>query len=191
MAKTPTRRLPEIAEAALTPQQKELMEAIRSGPRGKVSQNGPFGVYLHSPATGNLIQRLGAHCRYGTAIPPRLSEFAILCTARWWRASYEWHVHAPIAEKEGVAAETIRDLRAGRTPKKLSKQERAIYDLVAELYKTRRVSDRTYKRAQALFGDAGMIDLVAILGYYALVAMMLDVFQALPPPEAPQYFREP
>jgi len=189
--KKPTRRLPMISDEALTPRQKEVMEAIRTGPRGKVSQNGPFGIYLHSPDTGDLIQTLGGHCRYKTAIPPRLSEFAILCTARHWRASYEWHVHAPIAEKAGVAADTIRDLRAGRKPKKMKADERVVFDVVAELYKTRRVSDRAYKRAQALFGDAGMVDLVAILGYYALVAMMLDVFQAMPPDDAPQYFKEP
>ncbi len=100
-------------------------------------------------------------------------------------------MHAPIAEKAGVASDTIRDIRAGRVPKKMKKDERAIFDLVNELYKTRRVGDRTYKRAQALFGDAGMVDLVGILGYYGLVAMMLDVFQALPPADAPQYFKEP
>jgi 4-carboxymuconolactone decarboxylase len=191
MAKKVSRRLPLIPDEKLTPRQREVMEAIRTGPRGKVSQNGPFGIYLHSPDTGDLIQALGGHCRYKTSLEPRLSEFAILCTARQWRAPYEWHVHAPIAEKAGVAAETIRDVRAGRVPKKAKKDERAIFDFVQELYKTRRVSDRAYKRMHTLLGDAGMVDFVAILGYYALVAMMLDVFQAMPPDDAPQYFKEP
>ena len=190
-AKKPTRRLPAIPEEALTPRQRELMETIRSGPRGKMSQDGPFGIFLHSPEIGDLMQALGAHCRLKTSIPPRLSEFAILCTSRLWRAPYEWHVHAPIAEKAGLAPETMKAIRAGRAPKRLKKDERAVYDLVQELYKTRRVSDRTYKRAQALFGDSGMVELVGILGYYALVAMMLDVFQAVPPADAPQYFAEP
>ena len=186
-----TRRLPVIPDDKLTPRQIEVMEAIKSGPRGKVSQNGPFGIYLYSPEIGDLIQGLGAHCRHQTSLAPRLSEFAILCTARQWRAPYEWHVHAPIAEQAGVKPQTIRDVRAGRAPKTAKKDERAIFDLVQELYKTRRVSDRTYKRVHTLLGDAGMVDFVGILGYYGLVAMMLDVFQAMPPEDAPQYFKEP
>jgi 4-carboxymuconolactone decarboxylase len=184
-------RLPILPDDELTAPQRRLLDAMRSGPRGHVDKSGPFGIYLYSPDTGDLVQALGAHCRHGTSLPPRLSEFAILCTARRWRASYEWHVHAPIAERAGVAPRTIRDVRAGRTPRTAAKDERAIFDFVAELYKTKRVGERTYKRVHALFGDAGMVDLVAILGYYALVAMMLDVFQAMPPADAPIHFKEP
>jgi 4-carboxymuconolactone decarboxylase len=182
MPAKPKPRLPSIPDDRLTDRQKQLMEAIRSGPRGRVSQGGPFGVYLHAPDFGDLTQKLGAHARYHSGLPPRLSEFAILCTARQWRAQYEWHAHAPIAEKAGVAPEAIRDVKAGRAPKKVSKQERAIHDFVAELYKTRRVSERTYKRVHAFLGDSGMVELVGILGYYGLVAMMLDVFN-VPLPE--------
>jgi 4-carboxymuconolactone decarboxylase len=181
-------RLTPIPDDKLTDRQKELMEAIRSGPRGRVSQSGPFGVYMHAPDFGDLTQKLGAHCRYKTSVPPRLSEFAILCTARQWRAQYEWHAHAAIAEKAGVAPETIKDLRAGRAPKKIKKDERAIYDFVAELYKTKRVSERTYKRVNAVLGDVGTVELVGILGYYSLVAMMLDVFNvALPEGATPPW----
>jgi 4-carboxymuconolactone decarboxylase len=186
-----TRRLPQIADDQLTPRQRAVMEAIRSGPRGQVSQDGPFGIYLHEPEIGDLIQTLGGHCRYKTSLPPRLSEFAILCTARLWRAQYEWHVHATIAEKAGVAAQTISDLRRGRVPKKAPKDEKAIHDFIAELYKTRRVGERTYKRLHGLLGDAGMVEFVGILGYYGLVAMMLNVFQALPPDDVAPYFPEP
>ncbi len=181
-AKQKPARLPSIPAEALSERQKQLMEAIRTGPRGRVSQGGPFGVYLHAPEFGDLVQRLGAHCRYKTGVAPRLSEFAILCTARQWRAQYEWHAHAAIAEKAGVAPETIRDVKAARAPKKAPKDERAIYDFVAELYKTRRVSERTYKRVQAILGDVATVELVGILGYYATVAMMLDVFR-VPLPE--------
>jgi 4-carboxymuconolactone decarboxylase len=183
-------RLPAIADDKLSDRQKELMEAIRSGPRGRVSQGGPFGVYLHAPDFGDLTQRLGAHCRYKTGIAPRLSEFAILCTARQWRAQYEWHAHAAIAEKAGVAADTIRDIKAGRAPRKAKKDERAIYDFVQELYKTRRVSERTYKRVQGFLGDSLMVELVGILGYYGLVAMMLDVFNVMLPEGATPPFAE-
>jgi 4-carboxymuconolactone decarboxylase len=183
-------RLPAIADDKLTARQKELMEAIRSGPRGRVSQGGPFGVYLHAPDFGDLTQKLGAHCRYQTGVPPRLSEFAILCTAREWRAQYEWHAHAAIAEKAGVAPATIRDIKAGRAPKAAKKDERAIYDFVRELYKTRRVSERTYKRVQSILGDVATVELVGILGYYGLVAMMLDVFNVVLPEGAVAPFAE-
>ncbi len=183
-------RLPAVPDDKLTDRQKELMEAIRSGPRGRVSQSGPFGVYLHAPDFGDLTQRLGAHCRYKTGVPPRLSEFAILCTARQWRAQYEWNAHAAIAEKAGVAPETIRDLKAGRAPKKAAKDERAIYDLIQELYKTNRVAERTYKRVHAFLGDSATVELVGILGYYAMVAMMLDVFNVALPEGATPAFPE-
>ena len=184
-------RLPTIADDQLTDRQKDLMAAIRSGPRGRVSQSGPFGVYLHAPDFGDLTQRLGAHCRYKTAVPPRLSEFAILCTARQWRAQYEWHAHAAIAEKAGIAPQTIRDLKAGRAPQKAAKDERAIYDFVQELYKAKRVSERTYRRVRAaLGGDSAVVELVGILGYYALVAMTLDVFNVALPEGATPAFAE-
>ena len=190
MPAKPRHRLPSIPDEALSERQKQLMEASRSGPRGRVSQGGPFGVYLHAPDFGDLVQRLGAHCRYKTGVAPRLSEFAILCTARQWRAQYEWHAHAAIAEKAGVAPETIKDLRAGRAPKKIKKDERAIYDFVAELYKTRRVSDRAYKRVHDVLGDAATVELVGILGYYATVAMMLYVFRVPLPEGATPPFAE-
>jgi len=191
MAKALKPRLPVIPDQQLTERQRKLLDAMRSGPRGDVPKTGPFGIFLYSPETGDLMQALGAQCRLRTAVPARLSEFAILCTARRWRAAYEWHVHAPIAEKAGVKPQTIRDIRAGRVPKTAAKDERAIFDFIAELYKDKRVTERTYKRVHALFGDAGMVDFVAILGYYGLVAMMLDSFQAMPPADAPEYFRAP
>ncbi|HVY59759.1 MAG TPA: carboxymuconolactone decarboxylase family protein [Xanthobacteraceae bacterium] len=172
-----TPRLAPPDEEKLSPRQRELIDSIRSGPRGKVNLGGPFGIYLHAPDFGDLAQKLGAFCRYGTSVPPRLSEFAILVTARLWRAQYEWYVHAPIAEKAGVSARTISDLKAGRAPKSAPKDERAIHDFIKELYKNRRVSDRTYARVHAILGDTGMVEFAGILGYYALVAMTLDVFR--------------
>jgi 4-carboxymuconolactone decarboxylase len=145
---------------------------------------------MHAPEFGLLAQALGAHCRYRTKLPPRLSEFAILCTARQWRAQYEWYAHAPMAERAGVAAKTIADLRLGRAPRSAPKDERAIYAFMQELYKTRRVSERTYKRVHALFDDAGMVELVGIFGYYALISMTLNVFHMLPPADAKLAFAE-
>jgi 4-carboxymuconolactone decarboxylase len=174
-------RLALIDEPRMNDAQRTLLEAIRLGPRGSVTARGPFAVWMHAPDFGHLAQALGGHCRYKTSLSPRLSEFAILCTARLWRAQYEWYAHAPIADKAGVTLRTIEDLRRGRPPKSAPKDERAIYDFVQELYKTRRVSDRTYKRVHALLGDQAIVELVGILGYYALISMTLNVFRMMPP----------
>jgi 4-carboxymuconolactone decarboxylase len=185
-------RLPALSEETLDGEQRTLLESMRSGPRGgRVQLRGPFGVYMLAPKYGELTQQLGAHVRFNTAVEPRLSEFAILCTARMWRAQYEWHAHAPIAEKAGVKPETIRDLKAGRPPKKAAKDERAIYDFVQELHKRRRVSDRNYKRVQAVLGDRGIVELVGILGYYTGVSMILNVFNVPLPDDTEPYFPEP
>ena len=189
--KMPPSRVRVLAEEELTDVQRALLDSIRSGPRGAgTTIRGPFAVFLHAPAFGELAQQLGGYCRFKTAVPPRLSEFAILTTAKLWRAQYEWHAHAPIAEKAGVKPKTIADVRAGRIPKGAPKDERAIYDFVKELYKTKRVGNRNYKRVQALLGDAATIELVGILGYYSMVAMSLNVFHMPLPDGVELYFKE-
>ncbi len=119
-------RLPTLSEAALTPDQRALAESIKAGPRGQFKMAGPFAVYLHSPAFGELAQKLGGHVRFKTSVPPRLSEFAILVTAQHWKAQYEWAMHAPMAENQGVKPQTIRDIQAGRAPKSAPADEKAI-----------------------------------------------------------------
>lgn len=187
-----TYRLPTLTEETLDTAQRELLAAMRAGPRGGgLNLRGPFGVFLHAPGFGSLAQELGAHCRFGTTVPARLSEFAILVTARLWRAQYEWHVHASIAEKAGVKAATLADLKAGRAPARAPADEKAVYAFVTELHAKKRVTDRTYARLHAILGDAGMVEFVGILGYYALVAMTLDVFRVPLPGDAKPPFAEP
>jgi 4-carboxymuconolactone decarboxylase len=183
-------RLPAIDEDKLTSEQHALMGAIASGPRGTFKMSGPFFCYLYAPAFGELAQKLGAYCRYGTSIAPRLTEFAILTTAHLWKAHYEWAAHEPQALKAGVKPATIQALRAGREPSSAPKDERAIYAFIEELYLTRRVSDRAYKAAHAIIGDAGVVELVGLLGYYAMVAMTLNVFR-MPVPDGALPFKEP
>jgi len=188
--RSPAPRLPVLDMAGLTGEQQALVAAISSGPRGRFSNSGPFAVYLHAPGFGHFAQQLGGYVRLGTSVPPRLSELAILCTARLWRAQYEWVAHAAIAAKQGVKPATIRDLQAGRKPTSAPRDEMAIYAFVRELYATRRVSDATYKRVHKLVGDAGMVELVGILGYYAMVSMILNVFRMPVPEGTPAPFRE-
>ena len=191
-AKRPAQRLATIDEKKMNKAQRALMDSLRAGPRGKsLTVRGPFAAWMHAPEFGQLAQAVGAHARYNTALPPRLSEFAILCTARQWRSQYEWFAHEPQAERAGVKPKTIKDIRAGRKPASAPKDERAIYDFVQELYKTRRVSDRTYKRVHAFLGDAAMVELAGILGYYTLISMTLNVFHMLPPEGQKLPFPEP
>ncbi len=184
-------RVTVLAEDKLTPAQRSLLDSIRSGPRGGGIQiRGPFAVFLHAPSFGELAQQLGGHCRYNTGVPPRLSEFAILVTAKLWRAQYEWFAHVPQAEKAGVKTATIQDLHKGRMPKSAPKDERAIYDFIHELYKTQRVSDKNFKRVEDILGEAATIEFVGILGYYVLISMILNVFRMPVPEGQPLPFRE-
>ena len=152
---------------------------------------GPFAVFLHAPTYGMLAQQLGGHLRFKTSVPPRLSEFAILCTGQFWKAQFEWYAHAKIAAEQGVKDATIRALHAGRVPKSAPRDEMAIYAFVRELYARRRVSDATYAKVQKILGDEGIVELVGILGYYVLISMTLNVFRMPVPEGVPVPFREP
>jgi 4-carboxymuconolactone decarboxylase len=190
-ASAPAPRLPILNEDSLKPDQRALLDSLREGPRGSgVEIRGPFAVLLHAPAYGELAQKLGAHVRFSKLVPHRLTELAILVTASLWRSQYEWHMHAIHAAKAGISEKIINDIRLGRTPKRLSKDERAIYDFVKELHKTRRVSDKNYARVHAIVGDAGMVEFVGICGYYVLVAMTLNVFRMPTPAGSPLPFKE-
>jgi 4-carboxymuconolactone decarboxylase len=184
-------RLPELSLDALSPEQAAIVKSITAGPRGNFVMEGPFAVYLHAPGYGQLAQQLGGFVRYQTSVPARLSEFAILFTAHYWKAQYEWFAHATIAERQGVRPETIRALAAGRTPKSAPPDEMAIHAFAKELYATRRVSERTYAKVHNLLGDAGIVELVGILGYYASVAMTLNAFRMPLPAGTVIPFAEP
>jgi 4-carboxymuconolactone decarboxylase len=187
--KRPAARLAPLTDEEMTDEQKAVRDAVVASRKSEI--RGPFLVYLHAPKFGDHAQRLGAHCRYHTVLPPRLSEFAILVTARLWKAQYEWFAHAKIAATAGVTAKTIADLRAGRAPNSAPKDERMLYDFIMELYKTKRVSKRNYDRVFAILGKVGTIELVGILGYYAMVAMTLNAF-TMPIPEGEEMpFAEP
>ena len=183
--KTPPPRLPAIPEAALLPEQRHLIDSIRSGPRGEFKMSGPFFCYLHAPAFGELAQKFGAFCRYKPGVPPRLSEFAILVTAQHWKAAYEWAAHEPQALRAGVKQKTIDSLSKGRLAKGAPKDELALYAFIKELYRDRNVSNSTYKSVNKILGDSATVELVGLLGYYAMVAMTLNVFRMPVPASKP------
>ena len=180
MAKTP--RMPLIPDAELTETQRKVVAEIVAGPRGALI--GPFVPLLRSPEFMNRLQKTGEYLRYNSAFEPRLSELAILITARLWTQNFEWYAHRPIAEKAGLKVATIEAIAEGRRPAEMAADEAVIYDFLDELIRTRTVTETTYQRAKAAFGERGIIDLVGIHGYYSLLAMVLNVSQAPLPGDA-------
>jgi len=169
-----TDRLPRFDASHATPEQKAVLDDILAGPRGNL--NGPFLGWIHSPELAQQAQRLGAFCRYRTGLPLRLSELAILVTAARWQAQAEWFIHYPIALEAGVSEADAEAIRVGQEPSFADADDALIYAFATELYDTKRVSDGTYAAAVQRFGHQVVINLVGLLGYYALVAMTLNVF---------------
>jgi 4-carboxymuconolactone decarboxylase len=166
-------RLPPLPESSLSPAQQRAAAELATGPRGAVF--GPFVPLLRSPDFLSPLQKAGEYLRYKSALPPRLSEFAILIVARRWNQQYEWHVHRPIAERAGVPIDHVRAVAEGRRPDDMAADQAVVHDFLQELQANRGVSDATYGRAVELFGERGVIDLCGICGYYSTLAMVMNV----------------
>lgn len=166
-------RFKPLTYAELTPEQKTLAEHVMSGERG--SLNGPFNVYLRSPEMGDLAQKLGAYTRFHTSVPKKLNELAIIITARFWNAQYEWLAHRKNAADAGVSAETIDAIRDGKKPASMPPDEEVVYNFCTEMLNTKQVSDKNFEAAKGKLGEQGVVDLVAVMGYYALVSMSLNL----------------
>ncbi|MGF1631203.1 MAG: carboxymuconolactone decarboxylase family protein [Kiloniellaceae bacterium] len=175
-------RLAPPEPAAMTPEQRRVYDAIASGPRGQV--RGPLAVWLHRPSLAGPAQTLGQYCRYGSSLPPRLSELAVLVTAKVWRAEFEWWAHKQHALKAGLASAAIDAIRDGEDPVFESAEESVVYRFSTILNRERAVPDALYREAVDLLGEGGVVDLTGILGYYALISMTLKVFEIEPPAEA-------
>ena len=181
-------RLGEIDRARLSDEQRRVADQIQSGPRGGLA--GPFWPWLRSPGLADRAQKLGEFVRFNSTLSQRLFELAVLVTAQHWKAQFEWYAHAPLARKAGLGEDIITAVQAGTRPKFANADEAAVYYFATELYARRRVGDAAYAAALAHLGEQGVVELVGILGYYALVSMTLNVFgievrQGAPP------FREP
>lgn len=165
-------RIPLAAPETLNAEQRAVYDRIASGPRAGV--RGPFLALLHQPALADAWQQLGEVLRYRTSFPPRLSELAILVTARHMDCQYEWVAHEPHAAKGGLAAAAIAAIKAGRRPDLGAADERAVYDFAVELNERHAVTPETYQRALDQFGTVGVVELTALVGYYTMVALTLN-----------------
>jgi 4-carboxymuconolactone decarboxylase len=174
-----TDRLPPIPADEWTDAQRQSASAIINGPRGALY--GPFVPLLRSPELMDHAQRLGEYLRYRSAIGPRLTELAVLVTARAWDQQVEWAIHAPIALQAGVDAGVIDAIARRERPQAMAADEEAVYDFCTELQRDKRVSDRVYRNALALFGEQGVVDLMGVNGYYTFLAMLMNAAQTEAP----------
>lgn len=176
-------RLAPLELDDMTPEQRAVAEEIMSGPRGGL--RGPFLPWLRSPELANHGQRLGAYCRYGTSLPRNLSELAIIITGKHWTAQFEFYAHARLALEAGVPEAAVEAIRTGGEPTFEDEAEQFVYDFVTEYFSTNRVSDVLYQRGLDLLGERGILDIVAIVGYYSLVSVTLNVFEVDVPEGVP------
>lgn len=181
---TDTRRFRLIPLEQLTPEQRALSDAIKSGPRSKLASSGaskpgplggPFNVWLRSPGIGNLVQQLGEEIRFRSSLKGKLNELAILVTARNWTSQYEWVAHHKLALEGGLDPKIAEDIAQGRRPANMDADETLVYEFSTELQTSQGVSDAMYARAVARFGERGVVDLITVNGFYVLVSMCLNV----------------
>jgi 4-carboxymuconolactone decarboxylase len=182
-------RLPTVAPDRYTDEQKKAAEEFQTA--RKVPVFGPFEPLMYSPQLMNRARAMGDYLRYGSAIGNTLSELVILITAREWTQDYEWYVHYPIALKSGIRQETADAIADGRRPTGMSEDEEIVYDFATELQRNKRVSDRTFARAEKRFGKKGVVDLTGIAGYYTLLAMELNAARYESPRDGKKLIRLP
>jgi 4-carboxymuconolactone decarboxylase len=172
-------RFPEMLPSEMTAEQKAMYDAIMAGPRHSMA--GPFNAWLRSPILGDRLQAVGEYLRFKTAVPHNLNEFAILITAIEWRCGYEWFAHYPLAIKAGLEEAVAEDLKQGKRPTSMTPDEALVYDFATQLHRQHQVADDVYQGAVKRLGEQGVMDLTALLGYYDLVSMTLNMAGVRPP----------
>lgn len=182
-------RLRTLTRAELSDEQAELWDGIVESRGGGVELFdpdgglvGPFNAFVHHPKIGRRLSSLGAFLRFRTSVERRLSEVAICTVGSHWHAEFEFWAHAPMAIEHGVDPEVIEALRDGRPPAFERDDERIVHAVTDQLLNDRRVDDATFQAALDLLGETGMVELGALVGYYCLISMMLNLFE-IPLPE--------
>jgi 4-carboxymuconolactone decarboxylase len=175
-----TQRFKPLSPETMTPEQKEVANRIMAGPRK--GMRGPFSALLRSPELADSAQKLGEYVRFKTSIPPRLNELAILLTARHWTAQYEWYAHRRLAMQAGLSPDIAAAVAEGKRPPAMGPEETIVYNFCHELIETGQASDASFKAVVDKYGERGAIDLIGVIGYYSLVAMVLNV-DRVPIPE--------
>ncbi len=168
-------RIPDLDPSNLSTDQERVYQSIVSGPRGAV--RGPLAVWLNRPQLADKAQQLGRYCRYDSSLPPRLSELAILVTARIWGATFEWQTHETPAREAGLPEAVITALANDVEPPFTADDESVVYRFARTLNLQRKVPDELYQEAENILGREALIDLVGVLGYYSLISMTINAFE--------------
>ena len=166
-------RLGPIPEDKMTDAQKAAVAAVMSGPRGHMG--GPFSALLRSPELMNRVQKVGEYLRFQCPLDKRLGEFAAIIAARHWSQQFEWWAHYRQAVAAGLKAEIGDAVAEGRRPTGMAEDEEILYDFLTEALNNKGVSDTTYARTVKKYGEQGVIDLLAVAGYYGLLALVMNV----------------
>jgi 4-carboxymuconolactone decarboxylase len=175
-------RMPLVPRERMDEAQRAAADELIAGPRKGVK--GPFIPLLRSPQLMARLQRVGEYLRFESALPRRLNELVTLVVSREWTQQFEWLTHVPLALQAGTSAETIAALRDGRRPTDMSREEALVHDFTVELLRNRGVSDATYLACVETLGERGVVDLVALAGYFTTVSMVLNVARTPPEPAA-------
>jgi len=165
-------RLPLIPESQWNQAQRECADEIIRGPRGGLIE--PFIPLLRSPELCTHAQRMGEYLRYRSAIGMRLSELAILITARHWSQEVEWAIHAPIAIREGIDASVVEAIGLQQQPQFIQADEQLVYDFTLQSLVDKRINDATWTQAIAHWGEHGAVDLLGIVGYYTMLSVLMN-----------------
>ena len=165
-------RFPKLTPEQMTPAQRAVAAEITAGPRGEV--RGPFIALIHNPELARRLQKLGEHLRWEGKLPPRLKELAVLVTARRWACQHEWVMHSKLALDAGLSAGAVEAIRDGREPTGMSPEERAVLGFCREVHATGRAGDAAFAAIEQRFGLDGALELIALNGYYTLMAMVLN-----------------
>jgi 4-carboxymuconolactone decarboxylase len=167
-------RLPKLTEEQMTPQQRELSERITAR-RG--ATRGPFLVWLRSPGLCDRVEALGAYVRFETGLPLKYRELGLCLAARHWDAQYSWNAHAKKTIEEGIPAEAMAAIAERREPVFDDEDDALFYRFCTEILENHAVSDETFERARARFGDEQLVDIIGVLGNSSLLSMCLTTFE--------------
>lgn len=173
-------RFPPLPPESMTADQKRVAESIM-GTRKSLS--GPFSVWLRSPELADRLQKVGEYVRFDSSLPKRLSELAIMVTARQWTSQLEWHLHYREAVNAGIRPALLADLAVSRRPAGMDADEALVHDFSVALHRDRgRVPDPLLEAVRSRFGDRGVVDLIGINAYYGAVAMTINAAEVGLPP---------
>jgi 4-carboxymuconolactone decarboxylase len=182
-------RLPYLRRDDLDPSGQEVWDGV-VGTRGADLINrhgglaGPFNAFVHAPEVGRHLTSLGRVLRFETSLERRLSEVAIITVGARWKAEFEWWAHAGMARRHGVPDAVIDAIGRGEEPAFEADDEWTVYLAARELARTGRIGDEAYAAVRELLGDAGVVELVSLCGYYTLVSFLLNAFEVPLPPGA-------